>query len=341
MTPKRSSQTESIRLVESPQEEIGAGRALYANLPFAGKVALVTGGTLGIGLATAIAFADAGAAHVVVCGRNRSKWDVACAIIADTGIPDGVIEYVQADVRVEDQVERLVAHVYDEYGRMDACVNNAGVYPTSGADITEVTFESCVEPDGSILYRLPPLQPLSPPGTEGECPVDGRTAASSFCENPIATTIIGTLYCLKHEIRAARERQPDGIPLSIVNLASRNATVPEERILLYASSKSFVLGITHAVAGQTAIRRVRGQVSPLKIRVNAVSPGPTVTPLMEALGPSGMENALVGVPMDRYASPAEIAQTILFLSDESRSPYTTGANFAVDGGATAMPAFRF
>lgn len=330
---------EPFIITESPEQEIGNEAALYTARPFAGKVAFVTGGTSGIGLATAIAFANEGAAHIVVCGRNPAKWQIACSIIADAGITEGIIEYVRADVRLEADVKALVAYIYDRYGRIDACVNNAGVYPISGADITQLTLESHVEADGSIVYRLPPLQPLTPPGVESGCTPDGYTPVSPFCENPIATTVIGTIYCLKHEIKAARKRQPDGIPLSIVNVASRNGTVPEERLLLYSSSKAFVLGITRAVAGQTAIRRVNGQVSPLKIRVNAISPGPTRTPLMEALGPAGMKNALKGVPMNRYALPFEIAQTIVFLCDETRSSYTTGANFAVDGGATAMPAF--
>jgi NAD(P)-dependent dehydrogenase (short-subunit alcohol dehydrogenase family) len=84
---------------------------------FADRVVLVTGGSRGVGLGIVRAFAKAGA-HVVTCGRSEAESEV---------------RYVQTDVRDPSEVDRLVATVVDEYGRLDVVVNNAGGAPPAPA----------------------------------------------------------------------------------------------------------------------------------------------------------------------------------------------------------------
>lgn len=88
------------------------------NQELSGKVAVVTGGGSGIGKATAIRFAQAGA-HVVVAGRSRAPLD---AVARET---NGVA--IVADVAAEDQVEGLFAEVKTSLGRVDVLLNNAGI----------------------------------------------------------------------------------------------------------------------------------------------------------------------------------------------------------------------
>jgi NAD(P)-dependent dehydrogenase (short-subunit alcohol dehydrogenase family) len=108
---------------------------------FAGQVALVTGGTSGIGRATALAFARAGA-KVVFAGRSRERGEAVSREIAAAG-GDG--EFVSADVSSAADVERLVARTVERYGRIDCAFNNAGAIdvgvfkPT--ADFTEDEFD--------------------------------------------------------------------------------------------------------------------------------------------------------------------------------------------------------
>ena len=91
----------------------------------AGRVAIVTGGSRGIGLATAEALRAEGA-DVLVCGRSRPVLDEARSRIkAAPG--GGRVAAVAADVRRHDEAERLVAAAVDELGRLDVLVNNAGV----------------------------------------------------------------------------------------------------------------------------------------------------------------------------------------------------------------------
>jgi len=87
-----------------------------------GKVALVTGGTSGIGRETAVLFAKAGA-KVVVAGRRESEGEETVGMIRDAG---GDALFVQTDVTKSDQVAALVERTVEKFGRLDVAFNNAG-----------------------------------------------------------------------------------------------------------------------------------------------------------------------------------------------------------------------
>jgi len=88
----------------------------------AGKVALVTGGGTGIGRATALAFAETGAA-VVLCGRRPEPLSAVKSELTTAGAE---CLAVPADVREADQVEALVGRTLERFGVIDVLVNNAG-----------------------------------------------------------------------------------------------------------------------------------------------------------------------------------------------------------------------
>jgi 3-oxoacyl-[acyl-carrier protein] reductase len=88
------------------------------------KVALVTGGSRGIGRATALALAGAGASVVVNYRGNQAAADETVAAIAQA---EGRAAAVQADVSVADDVERLFKVATDQFGKVDILVNNAGI----------------------------------------------------------------------------------------------------------------------------------------------------------------------------------------------------------------------
>lgn len=90
---------------------------------FGGKVVLVTGGTSGIGKATAIAFAREGA-RVVLSGRREPE---GLAVVEQIQKAGGEAQFVRADVSREDDVKALVAKTVARYGRLDVAFNNAGV----------------------------------------------------------------------------------------------------------------------------------------------------------------------------------------------------------------------
>src|SRR5947208_5048237 len=88
-----------------------------------GKVAVVTGGATGIGLATSLAFARAGAAVAVNYSRSAQAADAAVAEIGKLGV-GGVA--IRADVSNDGEVRAMMARVAKELGGVDFLVNNAG-----------------------------------------------------------------------------------------------------------------------------------------------------------------------------------------------------------------------
>ncbi len=89
----------------------------------AGKIALVTGGSKGIGYGMARAVAEVGV-HVVVASRNLAEGQAVAAELAGLGTRAGAR---RADVTSKAEVEAMVASVVEEYGRIDILVNNAGM----------------------------------------------------------------------------------------------------------------------------------------------------------------------------------------------------------------------
>jgi len=96
------------------------------NLGLNGKVALITGGTTGIGLAAALALGAEGA-RVVVSGRRTREGEQAVATIRELG---GLAEFVQADVSRGAEVQRLVEQTVRLWGQLDMLINSAGIEGT-------------------------------------------------------------------------------------------------------------------------------------------------------------------------------------------------------------------
>jgi NAD(P)-dependent dehydrogenase (short-subunit alcohol dehydrogenase family) len=90
---------------------------------FAGKIAVVTGSTQGLGEATARLFAERGAAGLVICGRNEEGGDRVASEISASGCPT---RFVLADLADVDACRRVVEAAEDEFRRVDTLVNCAG-----------------------------------------------------------------------------------------------------------------------------------------------------------------------------------------------------------------------
>ena len=104
-----------------------------------GKVAIVTGGTQGIGKATAVMLAAEGAS-VVIVARGRELLDTVAAQIVAAG---GKVAPIQADVSRSEDCARVVAGAIDAYGRIDILVNNAGTSATGVFEsVTDETWQA-------------------------------------------------------------------------------------------------------------------------------------------------------------------------------------------------------
>ena len=90
-------------------------------MKLSGKIALVTGGSRGIGFAIAKILSENGA-QVIITANNQDRLKHAISEIANT-------TYIQADIRNTEQVRCVVKDIIKKYGRLDILVNNAGIFP--------------------------------------------------------------------------------------------------------------------------------------------------------------------------------------------------------------------
>ena len=112
---------------------------------------------------------------------------------------------------------------------------------------------------------------------------------------------------------------------SVINVASfvalMGCTVPQDA---YTASKGAVISLTRSLAVQ---------YGPKGVRVNAICPGPILTPLLESLFPTEEERLkrLNRIPMGRFGRPEDVVYAALYLASDESS-WTTGTTFVVDGG---------
>jgi NAD(P)-dependent dehydrogenase (short-subunit alcohol dehydrogenase family) len=132
--------------------------------------------------------------------------------------------------------------------------------------------------------------------------------------------VVGTFIVAKAAARIMRHAGGG----SIVNIASISGIRGSKGRSAYGASKGAVITLTKVMATDLAA---------MKIRVNAIAPGPVETPMVKALHTDDERRMYDRfVPMRRYAEPVEIANAIEFLLDGRRSSYITGEILAVDGG---------
>ncbi|MBN8618005.1 MAG: SDR family oxidoreductase [Anaerolineae bacterium] len=239
------------------------------------RVGLVTGGGSGIGRATALALAAAGARVVVSDVNGEGAAETVRLVEAVGGRAWGMV----VDVTQGAAVEALVRGTVERYGRLDWAVNNAGV--------------------GGVM-----------------APTDQQSEAA--WDSIMEVNLKGVWLCMKYEIRAMLE-QGGG---AIVNVASAAGLVGFRYAAPYAASKHGVVGLTRSAALEYARKG---------IRVNAVCPGFTETPMVAGLGETMVEATVKAIPMRRLGTPEEIAQAIVWLCSEGAS-FVTGHALAVDGG---------
>ena len=132
------------------------------------------------------------------------------------------------------------------------------------------------------------------------------------------------------EVAPAIERAGGG---AIVNLSSVEGLGGNRFLIAYSGSKFAVRGMTKSAAIELARKG---------IRVNSVHPGGIDTPMVQAFLPGDEDRKnFIGkqAPMRRMGKPEEIAEAVAFLASDAAS-YITGAELAIDGGATASSGFK-
>jgi len=182
---------------------------------FEGKVALVTGGGLGIGRATALAFAREGA-KVVIADRNVQRGEETISMIRDAG---GTASFRRTDVSVAAEIEALVDDTITTYGRLDLAFNNAGIEGDVKplVDQSESNFDAVMDTNVkgvwlSMKYEIPRM--LEQGG--------GAIVNSSSVAGVVGFPGIGIYAASKHAVigltkTTALEYSPQGIRINAVS----------------------------------------------------------------------------------------------------------------------------
>ena len=242
-----------------------------------GKTAVITGGTSGIGLATARAFIAQGA-HVLITGQDEGR-------LAETGRELGSCTHL-VDVRRPADLEALRAATEAQFGRLDILFANAGVaYATPLAETDRTRFDALFDINvKGVFFTVQALAPLMPAGA------------------------------------------------SIVLNTSWLDQVGTPGLSLLSATKAAVRSFTRTLAAELLAQGVR---------VNAVSPGATATPIHGKTGmsPEALQDFAARmterIPLKRFGEAEEVAAAVVFLaSDESR--YMLGAELVVDGGFSQL-----
>ncbi|KAI0849724.1 NAD(P)-binding protein [Daldinia vernicosa] len=260
--------------------------------------ALVIGGGGGIGRACALGFTKEGAAGVMV-----ADIDLAAAICSATDCKrksarmDFRVQAAHIDVTVEESVKRVIASTVKAFGRVDYCVNSAGIGVENASEMAEAN-----------VAEFSRFQTINVTGT---FLVTRDVSAIMKMQEPKPAD---AAYPERGMIRGA-----------IVNIGSLASFVAQPGMVQYTASKHAVLGLTKNAALDNATHG---------IRVNCVCPSWVDTPMVRRAieQVSGLEQTIKTlVPFGRVARPEEVADAVIFLCSP-RSSYVTGCSLVIDGG---------
>ena len=180
----------------------------------AGKVAIITGASSGLGESAARHLAARGA-RVVLAARRADRLDRLVAEIRETG---GEAIAVATDVSKRDDLERLAAAAVEAFGRIDVLVNNAGVMPLSPIDKLRVDeWDRTIDVNiKGVLYGIAAVLPQMKTQGSGHI-VNIASVAGLKVFTPIGTVYSATKFAVRAISEGLRAEAGDGIRVTIVS----------------------------------------------------------------------------------------------------------------------------
>jgi NAD(P)-dependent dehydrogenase (short-subunit alcohol dehydrogenase family) len=240
-----------------------------------GKVAVITGGGEGIGLASAKRMIQEGAS-VFIVGRRQAILDTAIAQIG------GDVAALQADVSKMADLDRVYEAVRTTKGKIDILFANAGVQTREAL--------GCITEE-AIDYQL-------------------------------GINFKGVIFT----VQQALPLLTDGASIILSSSATAAKGIPARTV--YSATKAAIRSFARTWANE---------LKPRRIRVNVLTPGPILTPLLEAtfadpkVKEAYMANIVGAIPLGRAGHAEEMGEIVAFLASDASS-YINGADIQADGG---------
>lgn len=263
---------------------------------FDGKAAIVTGAGRGIGRAI-VERLTADGAQVAALDMNLDEAKASGAALA-----------IRCNVADSASVIAAVREARAAFGRLDIAVSNAGIgqAPKDGSEqfygaMAKRNEELAAKGSSDVIVdQLIHMED------------DGWAAV-------MAVNVNGAFYVAREFARVLAE---DGNPGAIINISSTSAQSGEGSPH-YVTSKAAVIGLT---------RQLARELAPRKIRVNAVAPGPTNTPVMAGIPDEWIKSMEASVPLGRMADPSEIAAAVAYLASDDAS-FVNGSVLVANGAS--------
>jgi 3-oxoacyl-[acyl-carrier protein] reductase len=267
------------------------------------KVAIVTGAGRGMGRAFALRLAEEGARVGVLDLRLED----AAATLALLPNP---AQHLALACNVSDSaaINAAFAQVHAALGGLHVLVNNAGTGtgPNDGS----------AEMYGAMAQRNAELAAGGPATTFVDQTLHMQDEGWRAV---MGVNLDGAFWGCRAAIRLMAQ---DGHGGSLINISSTAAQSGEGPVH-YVTSKAALIGLTRGLAREVAARG---------IRVNAVVPGPTDTPLMRSIPDEWIASLEKAIPLGRLGRPDEVASAVAYLASDESS-YITGSALTVNGGS--------
>lgn len=273
-----------------------------------GKVAVITGGSRGIGRCAAELFAREGAS-LALCGRTEKTLKSAAEELAKA---HGVkVLWSCADILDDASVKQFIAKVGAELGRIDMLINNAG--------------ESSQREVNGVNWPVNAVDAVGQPLPKGRF----ENISDDEWRGALEQKVLGMVRVTRAALPLMRAAGGG----SIVNVTSIKGRQPPPRVVTSGVAWAAAMNLSKGLSLELALDN---------IRVNVVSVGGIMTEQMEAgrqkWAPEKLLEAFLAprvanIPLQRLGTVEEVAQTIYFLASPL-SGYVTGQCVAVDGGGS-------
>lgn len=276
----------------NPQDSTVSVKKLF---DLTGRVAIVTGGSIGLGRQIAQGLAEMGA-HVALCARKQERCQQAAEELQKLGVKAIALA---CDVTNPASVQTMVDATLSQLGRIDILINNAGI--SWGAPVEEMRLE-----DWNKV-------------------IETNLTGTFLCSQAVGKVMIRQHQSSPGQGGSSQGGVNRGKIINIASVAGLGGAPPELPAIGYHASKGGVISFTKDLACKWASHN---------IQVNAIAPGWFPTHMSHRVLEHHKELFLSHIPLRRFGNEHDLKGAAVFLASDA-SNYVTGQVLVVDGGQSA------